>query len=81
MPETNIRGLQFMPDSLLTAPATYSAKDIAALLKCSTRHVWRLRDAGLLPQPTKLGALVRWPAARIDEWVSRGCPPGRKGGR
>ncbi len=53
------------------------------LLRCSPRSVRRLADAGRLPPPVKLGALVRWRRAEIDEWLAAGCPPVRvaKGGR
>ena len=55
--------------------------DVAAMLKCSPRHVWRLADAGKMPRPYKVGALCRWDRAVIEQWVSEGCPPVRKGVR
>lgn len=59
-----------------------SVREVAALLNCSPRSVYRLSDAGRMPAPVKLGALVRWDPAAIDEWVSAGCPTVRaaKGG-
>ncbi len=48
---------------------------VAALLGCSPRHVYRLCDAGKMPQSLKLGKLVRWRRADIEEWVADGCPP------
>ncbi len=55
---------------------------VAALLGgCSTRHVFRLADAGRMPQPIKLGSLVRWRRAELDRWISEGCPPTKAGGR
>ncbi|MFO0847717.1 MAG: hypothetical protein U0871_04015 [Gemmataceae bacterium] len=30
--------------------------------------------AGLLPAPTKLGALVRWDRATLQKWIAAGCP-------
>lgn len=49
--------------------------DIATIyLGCSTRHVYRLVDAGRMPRPIKLGSLVRWPRAVIDQWIADGCP-------
>ena len=47
---------------------------VAAMLDCSPRHVYRLSDAGKLPRPLKLGALVRWNRAVILEWINAGCP-------
>lgn len=61
------------------SPADVSAKllnvqAVAALLGCSQRHVYRLSDAGRMPAPVKLGALVRWSAGAIKEWIDAGCP-------
>ena len=53
-------------------------RDVAALLKCSARHVYRLADAGKMPRPVKLGGLVRWNRAAIEKWISEGCPSCRR---
>ena len=50
-------------------------KTVAALLSCSARHVYRLADAGRMPPPVKLGALVRWPRRAVEQWLADGCPP------
>jgi len=47
---------------------------VAQLLNCSTRHVYRLSDAGRMPTPIKLGALCRWSKSQIEDWISAGCP-------
>jgi excisionase family DNA binding protein len=47
---------------------------VATLLACSARHVYRLADAGRMPPPVKLGALVRWPRRAIEKWIADGCP-------
>ena len=55
-----------------------SVRDVAALLGgCSTRHLYRMVDAGRMPRPLKLGGLVRWRRAEVLEWISDGCPPVR----
>jgi len=56
---------------------------LAAMLDCSPRHVYRLADAGRMPRPLKLGALVRWSRDEISRWLADGCPAVRtvKGGR
>jgi len=61
------------------SPADASAKlldvqQVADLLQCSVRHVYRLSDGGRMPAPVRLGALVRWSAAAIQAWISEGCP-------
>ena len=52
-------------------------KIVANLPDCSTRHVYRLSDAGKMPRPTKLGALCRWNLTEIEAWVAAGGKPGR----
>jgi excisionase family DNA binding protein len=66
------------------APAMLTVHDVARMLNCSIRHVARMTDAGLLPQPVKLGQkLRRWRREMIEEWLDNGCPRVRsaKGGR
>ena len=56
-------------------------RDVATLLGgCSTRHIYRLADAGLMPRPVKLGALVRWRRAELEVWIGAGCPSQQPGG-
>jgi excisionase family DNA binding protein len=56
----------------------WDVRAVAEMLGCSSRHVYRLSDAGRMPAPIKLGALVRWSAAAIQEWIDQGCPSVRK---
>ncbi len=52
-----------------------SARDVAALLgRCSTRHLYRMVDAGRMPRPIKLGGLVRWRRDELLDWIAAGCP-------
>ncbi len=55
--------------------------EVAGMATCSSRHVYRMSDAGKMPKPIKLGSLVRWRRAEILAWIAEGCPPCRKGGR
>ena len=64
-----------------TKAALLDVKSVAAMLNCSTRHVYRLADAGRIPRPVKLGALVRWSRSAVEQWIVDGCPAVRKGGR
>jgi excisionase family DNA binding protein len=57
-----------------------TVQDVAKLLNCSTRTVYRLADSGRMPRPVKLGALVRWSKAVVGQWIAAGCPDQRKGG-
>ena len=54
---------------------------VALLLDCSTRHVYRLSDAGRMPAPVRLGALIRWRRTDLDAWIAGGCRPCRPAGR
>jgi predicted DNA-binding transcriptional regulator AlpA len=70
--------------ALLDKPALAALLDkraLAALLACSPRHVDRLADAGRMPPPVHLGALVRWRRRDIEDWLAGGCRPCRTAGR
>jgi len=54
---------------------------VARMLNCSVRTVYRLTDSGGMPGSVKLGALARWPRAAVEKWVAQGCPKGRKATR
>jgi excisionase family DNA binding protein len=58
-----------------------SVHQVAEMLGCSPRHVFRLSDRGEMPAPVKLGALVRWPKLALVEWIASGCPSCPEGGR
>ena len=47
---------------------------VAELLNCSRRHVYRLSDANRMPQPVRLGQLVRWRRTALQEWLIADCP-------
>jgi excisionase family DNA binding protein len=72
-----------MSDSVTTTapgPSTAQLLDVravAALLGCSARHVYRLADAGHMPPPLRLGALVRWNRSSLEKWIAGGCRPWR----
>jgi len=59
--------------------AMLDVNQVATLLNCSSRHVYRLSDAGRMPRPVKLGSLVRWSRAAVGAWIAEGCPSCRKG--
>ena len=59
----------------LDSPATlFDVEQVATILNCSPRHVYRLADAGAMPKPRRLGVLVRWSRLEIEAWVKAGCP-------
>jgi excisionase family DNA binding protein len=66
-----------MVDSIIqntSSPKMLTVHDVARMLNCSTRTVYRLTDSGRMPRPVKLGALIRWPCAIIEQWITNGCP-------
>ena len=58
--------------------ALISIHDVATLLDCSTRHIYRLVDTRRIPQPIKLGTLLRWVKSDFEQWIAAGCPDCRK---
>ena len=64
------------------SPALLTVRQVAAMLGCSARHVYRLSDRGAMPRPAKLGdVLVRWSRADIESWIADGCKPVRAAGK
>jgi predicted DNA-binding transcriptional regulator AlpA len=61
-------------DRPVSESALVDVRWVAAELRCSERHVHRLRDGGLMPAPVKLGALVRWNRNELVKWIADGCP-------
>lgn len=64
-------------DNAPAESALLDVEQVATLLRCSTRHIYRLCDRGQMPRPLKLGSLVRWNRAAIDGWIAGGCEPVR----
>lgn len=61
----------------LGAPAeahTYTVEQLAGLLQCSERHVWRLTDQNKIPGKIRLGRLVRFARPQVDAWLSGQSP-------
>ena len=62
--------------------ALLTVRQVAAMLGCSSRHVYRLSDRAAMPRPTKLGnVLVRWNRSDIEQWIADGCRPIRAAGK
>ena len=52
-------------------------QQVAVMLACSPRSVFRLADAGRIPFGVKLGAMRRWDARQLEDFISNGCKPVR----
>ena len=48
--------------------------DVARLLGCSKRTVRRMVAKGQVPEPVRIGRLIRWPREVIAKWIAGGCP-------
>lgn len=57
-------------------PWLLTAEQLSERLQVSTRTLWRMRSAGTLPAPVRLGSAVRWRSEEIENWVRSGCPSG-----
>ena len=62
------------PSAVPNAEELLNTGEVAALLRCSSRHVRRLAASGRLPDPVLLGRLRRWRRFDVDWWIYLGCP-------
>jgi len=53
--------------------ALLDIRQVASLLNCSTRSVYRFCDAGRMPKPIKLGGLLRFHRQEIWDWINSKC--------
>jgi len=67
------------PATLSALPAFLTASDVAAVLRCSMRTVYRLADTGRIPSACHFGGLIRWNAAAFEAWIASGSPSCRQG--
>jgi excisionase family DNA binding protein len=72
------RGAATLQGPILNAVALLDVQAVAALLGCSSRHVYRLSDAGRMPAPVRVGVLVRWRRGDLQDWIDGGCKPIRQ---
>ena len=54
---------------------------LAELIGVSTQTLRRMTQSGKLPEPIRLGRLIRWKPQVIDDWIAAGCPPAKELGR
>jgi predicted DNA-binding transcriptional regulator AlpA len=51
-----------------------NVRGVATMLNVSIRTVYRMNDAGALPEPLTFGGLKRWRIAEIEDWLRAGSP-------
>jgi len=49
---------------------TYTVANLAELLRCSERHIWRMCDLNKIPGKIRFGRLVRFSRAVVDAWLA-----------
>ena len=49
----------------------FTIRDVAGVLNVSTRGLRKLVADGRFPQPIRVGRLLRWPEATVQEWIAR----------
>ena len=57
-----------------TTEILLTAQAVGTKLSLSKRAVFRMRSAGLICSPVKVGAgAIRWRQSDIEKWISMGC--------
>ncbi len=56
------------------APIALTAAQVGELLGIDASTVRRNAAAGVMPEPVKVGAAVRYRRAEIEAWLAAGCP-------
>lgn len=54
----------------VTSSELVDVREVARLADCSTRHVYRLVERGLMPAPVKVGRLTRFRREQVERWIS-----------
>ena len=58
----------------VTTEKLLTAQAVGAKLSLSKRAVFRMRSAGLICAPLKVGqGAVRWRQSDVERWISMGC--------
>lgn len=70
-----------MPDRANDLPLVLFEDDFAAVLRCSTRKVQRLKRARVLPGQLQIPGRPRWARDEVLRWLAGGSGQGRRGRR
>ncbi len=62
-------------DASQVRPTLITAAELAQMMQISVRTLWRLRSAGQIPQPLRIGGNTRWRLDEVHQWIADGCPP------
>ncbi|MCZ7605860.1 MAG: helix-turn-helix domain-containing protein [Planctomycetota bacterium] len=56
------------------AALVLTTDELATALRISPAMVFKLKAAGKLPAPVRLGRGLRWRRAEVEAWLEAGCP-------
>lgn len=65
-------------NSLSMVPSLIEIREFAAILKVSTRTIWRLVSSGEAPAPLRIGGSCRWRLKEVERWIEGNCPTQKK---
>jgi len=51
-------------------PRTLDVQEMARLLGCTERTIWRHEGKGLIPEARRTGGVVRWDRVEVEEWLA-----------
>ena len=52
-------------------PPTLDVHEMASLLGCTERTIWRHEGKGLIPEARRIGGVVRWDRVEVDDWLEK----------
>jgi excisionase family DNA binding protein len=52
------------------AAGTYDVPDLAAIFKCTERHVRNMAENGTIPGLIRFGRLIRFHSGIVNEWLA-----------
>ena len=52
-------------------PPTLDIHEMASLLGCTERTIWRHEGKGLIPEARRIGRVVRWDRVEVDDWLEK----------
>lgn len=65
-------------DAMPEGAELLTVADVARMLSCSQRSIWRWSGDGTLPPPMRLGSgarpAIRWRRTDLLRWIDSGCP-------
>ena len=58
----------------IDAPLLLTVRDLIKLTGFSRTWIFSAKDRGAMPEPIRVGKILRWRRADIEFWIDCGCP-------